>query len=233
LTALDLLHGASGALALIGAAPWRLLLAVGIFLLVAEGLMFIPRAGFVLKLGVASVLAVQLLAMVRVAALGEPPQLRILLDASYLPPATMLVLWFCALVPFLLGIALLVARHDSVRFFFGSVLRDRPPGPRPFLLFKLVMHAAAAPFTFVAPGVVLKGYIGWNALQQGLVAALLYWQVPLVLLVLSLLFEALVAWLPKVLAPRVGAAMSLALLPLFVLCMFAYTYTLSVKAFGL
>lgn len=129
MTAADILNAAVAALALLGAAPWRLLLAAAIFLAVAEGLMFIPRAGFVLKQCVAALLAVQVLAMFRVAALGEPPPLAILLDTAWLAPSTILVLWLCALLPFALGLAVLAMRlgRPGVRFFFGSVLRDRPP----------------------------------------------------------------------------------------------------------
>lgn len=235
MTALDVLESAAAALALIGAAPWQLLLATAIFLVVAEGLMFVPRAGFVLKLCVAAVLAVQVLAMCRVAALGEPPPLSILLDASYLPPATMLVLWACGLLPFALGIAALAltGKKERIPFFFGNVLRDPPPAPRDFFLFKTVMNVAAAPFTFVTPGVVLKGYIGWNALEQGLLAALLYWPAPLALLGLSLAFEALLSGMHKVLPRRVGAPLTLALLVAFLLFVFAFTYTLSARAFGI
>ncbi len=235
MTVQDILQGAAAAIALLGAAPWRLLLATVLFLVVAEGLMFIPRAGFVLKLCVAAVLAVQVLAMLRVAALGEPPPLAILLDTSWLAPASMLVLWLCALVPFALGLAALAAAggRGDVHYFFGNVLRDAPPSPRAFLLFKMAMHAAAAAFTFVAPGIVLKGYIGWNALEQGLVAALLYWQAPLALMLLSMAFDAFATWLPKVVPRRTGGFVTLALLLFFVLFMFAFTYTLSAKAFGI
>lgn len=231
----DILQAGAAAIALLGTFPWRLLLATAIFLVVAEGLMFIPRAGFVLKLCVASLLAVQLLAMFRVAALGEPPPLAILLDASYLPPASMLVLWLCALVPFALGLAVLAAAgpRSGVRYFFGNVLRDAPPSPRAFLLFKAVMHVAAAAFTFVAPGIVLKGYIGWNALEQGLVAALLYWQAPLAVLLLSVGFDAFATWLPKVIPARTAGIVTLVLLLFFVLFLFAFTYTLSAGAFGI
>lgn len=235
----DLLQAAAAAIALVGAFPGRLLLATTLFLAVAEGLMFIPRAGFVLKLCVASLLAVQILAMLRVASLGEPPPLAILLDASYLPPASMLVLWLCALVPFALGLAVLAAAgaRPGIPYFFGNVLRDPPPSPRAFLLFKAVMHVAAAAFTFVAPGIVLKGHIGWNALEQGLVAALLYWQAPLALLVLSVAFDALATWLPGAVpqgrSKAFAGILTLVLLLFFVLFMFAFTYTLSAGAFGI
>jgi hypothetical protein len=239
MSAQDILQSATAAFALLCGAPWRLLLATALFLVVAEGLMFVPRAGFVLKLCVGAVLAVQVLAMLRVTALGEPPPLAILLDASYLPPASMLVLWLCALVPFALGLAVLAAdgRRREIRYFFGNVLRDAPPSPRAFFVFKMAMHVAAAAFTFVAPGIVLKGHIGWNALQQGLVAALLYWQAPLVLMLLSVAFDAFATWLPGILPPRwpraFGAAVTLVLLLFFVLFMFAFTYTLSAGAFGI
>lgn len=235
MTALDILRSAVDALALIGAAPWCLLLATVVFLVVAEGLMFIPRVGFVLKLCIASLLAVQFLALLKVAAVGEPPALRILIDAWSLPPATMGVLFLSGLLPFAVGIGLLAARgpRERIRYFFGNILRDRPPAPRDFLVFKMAMHLVAIPFTFVAPGVVLKGYIGWHALEQGLLAALLHWQAPLALLLFGVAFEIFAMALPKLLPRRIGAAVVLASLLPFVLFTFAFTYTLSVRAFGI
>ncbi len=235
MTALDIFRSAADALALLGAAPWRLLLAAVFFLVVAEGLMFIPRVGFVLKICVASLLAVQVLAMLKVTALGEPPSLLILFDAVYLPAATMAVLCLCGLLPFAVGTGLLALRGPGrgARYFFGNVLKDRPPAPRDFLVFKAAMYVVAIPFTFVAPGVVLKGYIGWNALAQGLVAALLYWPAPLALLLIGLAFEAFATWLPTARPRRSSAAIVMVSLLLYVLFTFAFTYTLSLKAFGI
>jgi hypothetical protein len=234
MAALDLLRAAADALSLLAASPWRLLLACAVFLLATEGLMFIPRAGFVLKLCVGSLLAAQMLVMFKVAALGEPPQLQTLLDAAYLPYPSMLVLFLTALLPFAAGLAVLALRQPAAqRYFFGNILKTKPPAPRDFMAFKLAMHALAAPFTFVAAAMVLKGYRGWNAMEEGLLAALLYWQAPLALFLLSFGFDLLMNQLQKWLPPKLFAALSMPLLLIYLLFLFAFTYTLSVRAFGL
>jgi len=234
-SALDILRSAAEALGLLAAYPWRLLLAVAVFVAVAEALMLIPRIGFVLKMCAASLLAAQVLVGFRVADMGEPPPLRILLDAVYLPPSSMLVLAGCALLPFFIGIAWLAATRGagSIRFFFGNVFRDRPPESRHFFVFKNIMLLAAVPFTYVAPAMVLKGQAGVNALSQGLVAGMLYWPSLLAIVLSSAAFELLMARLPMW-APRlVSISLSIPLLVLFLAFEFAFTYTLSVRAFGL
>jgi hypothetical protein len=222
-------------LTLLAAAPWQLLLATVIFLLVAEGLMLVPRVGFLLKFCAASLLAAQMLVLLRVAALGEVPPLRILADAVYLPLSSMLVLFGCALLPFFIGLSYfaMARRVDGLRFFFGNVFRQKPPEARHFFAFKVIMHLAALPFTFVAPAMVLKGQVGGNALEQGLVAALLYWPALLAILLLSAAFELLIGLLSRWLPRKPAAAASLLCLLLFLLFMFGFTYTLSVRAFGL
>jgi hypothetical protein len=201
-----------------------------VFFLVAEGLMLVPRIGFLLKFCVAALLAPQLLAMLRVASLGETPSLRILADAVYLPLSSMLVLCGCALLPFFLGLGYfaVMGRADGLRFFFGNVLRQKAPEARHFLIFKIIMTSASLPFTYVAPAMVLKGYIGGNALEQGLLAGLLYWPSLVALLVLVLGFELLVSLLPR----RLMAVLAAPLVVGFLLFVFAFTYALSVRAFG-
>lgn len=223
----DILRSVLEAGALLGAAPGMLLAAVLIFLVCAEGLMLVPRIGFVLKFCVASLLAPQVLALFHAAALGETPSLRILPDFIYLPLSSMLVLMGCALLPFFIGLSYfaIARRADGFRFFFGNVLKQRPPEARHFLAFKLILHVAALPFTFVAPAMILKGYIGGNALEQGLIAAAQCWPALLALLGVSLAFEAL--------ALRGGRWLAIPVLILSLMFVFAFTYTLSVRAFGL
>lgn len=235
MSALDILHSAAAALSLLAAYPWRLLLATVIFIAVSEALMLVPRFGFILKFCVASLLAAQMLVIFRVAALGEIPRLRILLDAIYLPPSSMLVLFGCALLPFFIGLSYFAfaGRADGLRFFFGNVFKNKPPESKHFLVFKLIMLFGAAPFTYVAPAMVLKGEVGGNALEQGLVAALLYWPSLVAIMLLSAAFEAGMAKLPNALPRKAAAALSIPLLVLFVAYVFAFTYTLSMRAFGL
>ena len=226
----EILQSAGQALALVGTAPWPLLAGVLVFFVVAEGLMLVPRVGFLLKFCAAALLAPQILAMFRVASLGEPPSLRILADFIYLPPTSMLVLCGCALLPFFLGLSYFAAtgRADGLRFFFGNVLKQKAPEARHFMAFKAIMTVASLPFTYVAPAMVLKGYIGGNALEQGLLAGLLYWPSLLALLGVAVAFETLVALLPR----RLAAWLAAPLVAGFLLFLFAFTYTLSVRAFG-
>ena len=226
----EILQSTGQALALVGTAPWPLLAGVLVFFVVAEGLMLVPRVGFLLKFCAAALLAPQILAMFRVASLGEPPSLRILADFIYLPPSSMLVLCGCALLPFFLGLSYFAAtgRADGLRFFFGNVLKQKAPEARHFMAFKAIMTVASLPFTYVAPAMVLKGYIGGNALEQGLLAGLLYWPSLLALLVLALGFELLVSMLPR----RAMALLALPLVAGFLLFVFAFTFALSVRAFG-
>jgi hypothetical protein len=235
LNALDILHSAAAALSLLAAAPWRLLLATVIFIAVSESLMLVPRVGFLLKFCVASLLSAQMLVIFRVAAMGEPPKMRILLDAIYLPPSSMLVLFGCALLPFFVGLSYfaLTGRADGLRFFFGNVFKHKPPESKHFLVFKLIMLFGGVPFTYVAPAMVLKGDVGGNALEQGLIAALLYWPSLLAMLLVTVVFEAGMMRLPQALPRKIAAAFSIPLLVLFVAYVFAFTYTLSVRAFGL
>lgn len=226
----EILHSAGQALVLVGAAPWALLAGVLVYFVVAEGLMLVPRVGFLLKFCAAALLAPQILAMFRVAALGETPSLRILADFIYLPPASMLVLCGTALLPFFIGLCYFgaVGRTDGLRFFFGNVLKQKAPEARHFLAFKAIMTVAGLPFTYVAPAMILKGYIGGNALEQGLLAGLLYWPSLLALLLVAVAFEVLAALLPRRLAGLVAAP----LVAGFLLFLFGFTYALAVRAFG-
>lgn len=226
----EILQSAGQALSLAGVAPWSLLAGVLVYFVVAEGLMLVPRVGFLLKFCAAALLAPQILAMFDVAARGEAPSLLILAGFVHLPLSSMLVLCGSALLPFFIGLCYFAAmgRADGLRFFFGNVLKQKAPEARHFLAFKTIMTVASLPFTYVAPAMVLRGYIGGNALEQGLLAALRYWPSLLALLALTLAFEVLVALLPR----RVSALLLAPLVAAFLLFVFAFTYALSVRAFG-
>ncbi|WP_374583691.1 hypothetical protein [Pseudoduganella sp.] len=226
----EILDSAGQAFTLVGAAPWSLLAGVLVYFIVAEGLMLVPRIGFLLKFCVAALLAPQMLAMFRVAAQGDTPSLRILAGFIHLPLPSMLVLCGTALLPFFIGLCYfgVMGRADGLRFFFGNVLRQKAPEARHFLAFKVIMTVASLPFTYVAPAMVLRGYSGGNALEHGLQAALRHWPSLLALLAVAMAFEALVALLPR----RLSALLAAPLVAGFLLFLFAFTYALSVRAFG-
>ncbi|XLZ71201.1 hypothetical protein ABT364_04355 [Massilia sp. SR12] len=226
----EILQSASQGLTLVGAAPWTLLAGVLVYFIVAEGLMLVPRIGFLLKFCAAALLAPQILAMFHAAANGAAPSLRALADFIHLPIASMLVLCATALLPFFLGLCYfgVMGRADGLRFFFGNVLKQKAPEARHFLAFKAIMTVASLPFTYVAPAMVLQGYVGGNALQQGVQAGLLHWPSLLALLALAVAFEALVLLVPR----RVTSMLAAPLVAGFLLFLFAFTYALSVRAFG-
>lgn len=229
---LEIAVSAQHAFALLAAFPFTWLILVLGFLVLVESLMFVPYIGFISKLCVASLVAAQTLVLFAAASAGEPPQLGDLLGIFTLPLSAQLVLIISALIPFLAGMGYLVSQGgvESLAFFFGNILKTKPPTSRRFIVFKGVMYATALPFTFVAAAITLRGLSGWNALDQALLAAMANWPALLVLFSTSMLFEWSVGHLPRLLPRRLGAALAVALLLAFLAWSLAFAYTLSVRA---
>lgn len=231
----DVVWAAAQALRLLAAAPAAWLLLVLAYLVVVEGLMFLPRVGFVLKLWAAAVGQAPVLVMAALVAAGQPlgaDTPAALGRALLLPAASQAVLALGPLLAFGLGLLLLRRRAGpaALRFFFGQVWRDKPPPARDFLAFKLAMHAAALPFVFVPAAVVLAGQGGLDGLRQGLALA---WAHPWALGGLGLagvMFERLSMRLSRRLPSPWGAVAAGLLLPGFVAFSFAWLYTLSALA---
>lgn len=223
---------ASQAIALLAAFPFTWLLLVVVFLVLVEGLMFIPYVGFIAKICIASLVAAQVLVLFAAASAGEPPQLGRLVEVFWLPLSAQVALVACALLPFLAGLVYLSARGgvESIAFFFGNILDTRPPAPRLFFVFKSVMYVAALPFTFVAAAVTLQGLSGWEAVAQGVLAAAANWPALLVLLAISFVFEWSSVKL-ALLSPRsIGVALTGIMLVAFLAWSFSFVYALSVRA---
>jgi hypothetical protein len=204
-----------------------------VFLVVAEGVMFIPYVGFTIKLFLASILAAQVLALFADASAGQTPQITKLFDAFSLPASAQLALFAAALVPFLLGLLYLFAKGGTpaIGFFFGNVLKLKPPSPALFLRFKAVMHLAVLPFTFLGGAIVLKGLSGWVAVSTAISVAISNGWVLVVLLVFTLCFEGLMAAVPVTLSKAVGSPVVGVLLVIYVAWSFAFVYTLSAHAY--
>lgn len=228
----DVVWAMAQALLLLAAAPLVWLGAVLAYLLIVESLMFVPRLGFVLKLWVAGVAQAPLLALAARVAARQPIDLPALWQACLQPPASQLALALGPLLAFGLGLVLLHRRAGApaLRFFFGNVLKDKPPPAQHFLAFKLAMHALALPFAFVPAAVVLGGHGGLAGLWQGLVLA---WAHPWALGALGLvgvMFERQMVRLPRRLPRPWGALAAGVLLLGFVGFSFAWSYVLSALA---
>lgn len=229
----DVVWAAAQALRLLAAAPWAWLLLVLAYLLVVEGLMFVPRAGFVLKLWVAAVGQAPMLVMAALLAAGQPVAAGALWQSmAVLSPASQAVLALGPLLAFGLGLLLLRQRAGpaALRFFFGNIRKDKPPPAPDFLRFKLAMHVVSLPFVFVPAAVVLAGQGGLDGLRLGLsLAAAHPWALGALGLA-GVMFERLAMRLPRRLPKPWGALATGMLLPGFLGFSFAWLYALSALA---
>ncbi len=216
------------ALDLLVAFPGSWLLFVAAFIVIAESLMFIPYIGFTLKMIVASLVGAQGFVFFREAASGVRPDLTGLFDAFALPPLVQASIVLSGLVPLMIGLLYLqyAAGWSTTKFFFGNILKSKPPEAKLFERFKYVMQISATPFAFVAPLVVLGGVHDHTAFARGLLLGLQNWPLLLLMLGFSLVFE----WgaartttaLPKKFAlPVLGVSAIV-----FIAWTFAFSYTL-------
>lgn len=226
---------ATEAVHLLSKYPFKWLAVVIVFLVCVEGLMLIPYVGFVAKLMVAALVATQVVAMFAAAAAGTAPTLAALLRAFSRPVSTQVVLFVSALLPFAMGLTYLYfqAGPPAVEYFFGNVLSSKPPSKEHFVQFKYVMNVFALPFTFLAGAIVVKGLAGWAAIAAAHTAAVSNWLAVLVYFVMALALELVTAQLPVLLPRAVGGTLAVVLLVGFLLWAFAFTYTLSKRAFPL
>jgi len=229
----QILSAAIEALGLLSMYPFTWLAIVVIFLVCVEGLMFIPYVGFVAKLMVAALVATQIIAIFAAADAGTAPSLSALLSAFSRPLSTQLVLFVSALLPFAAGLIYLYwkAGPSAIDFFFGNVLTSKPPEKGQFVQFKYVMNVLALPFTFLAGAIVIKGLAGWAALAAALTAAMTNWLAVLLLLLMALALEFVTTQLPVIMPKAVGGTLAVLLLVGFLIWSFAFTYTLSKRAF--
>jgi len=168
------------AVGLIVRSPFRWIAAVLTFLVLSEGVMFIPYVGFLLKLLIGSLLAAGMIKLLEQAAGGEPPRVSRVFSGFGLPMGAKSTLFAGALIPFAAGIAYLYFRsgHSGIAYFFGNVLRDERPTPKDFQAFKTVMYTVATPLVFVAAAVVLNRLSGWTAFETAIKAAVRHWPAP-------------------------------------------------------
>ena len=220
------------AVGLIVRSPFRWIAAVLTFLVLSEGVMFIPYVGFLLKLLIGSLLAAGMIKLLEQAAGGEPPRVSRVFSGFGLPMGAKSTLFAGALIPFAAGIAYLYFRsgHSGIAYFFGNVLRDERPTPKDFQAFKTVMYTVATPLVFVAAAVVLNRLSGWTAFETAIKAAVRHWPAPLTVLAMNLAFERIVvAALQSLPQGSAGPATGI-LVIVYLAWSFAFTYSLAVRA---
>ncbi|MEY2688315.1 MAG: hypothetical protein RL375_2513 [Pseudomonadota bacterium] len=229
----EFLSAASAAWALLAASPWRWLWVILVFLISVELLMFIPYVGFVTKMAVAGIVSAQVLALFAAAAAGQEPSPLALMASFSRPLSAQAALAFSALVPFLLAVLVLFLKEGApaIQFFFGNVLKDKPPPIEVFVPFKYVMQVCALPLTLLAGAVVLQGLSGMAAIQSALTHALANWLPVLLLGLIGLAFEWASGQLPALLPKPAAAAVGGVLLILYLGWSFAALYTVSAQIF--
>jgi len=230
----EFITAASDAWGLLASYPFRWLAVVVVFLVAVESLMFIPYVGFLVKLTVAGIVVPQIVAIFAGAAQGQAPSPVGMLGAFSFPPSTQAVLVGAALLPFALGILFLYVKGgpQAIEFFFGNILKTKPPPPALFEQFKYIMQLMGLPFTLLAGAVVVKGLVGIAALSEALSAAIANWLPVLLLAILAFAFEWSSAHLASVLPKPIAAVVGGVLLVVFLAWSFAITYTVSAKVFG-
>lgn len=224
----EILAAARNALDLIFAFPGQWLLFIAAFVVIAEALMFVPYVGFTLKMIVASLIGAQSFVLFQDAVSGVKPDLFGIFAAFSLPPMAQASVVLSGLIPFFIGIFYLqlTSGWPATRFFFGNILKTKPPEARDFERFKYVMQFSAMPFTFVAPLVVLGGIHDSTSLARGVLLGVQHWAVLLPLLGTSLVWEwgsaRAASKLPKIYAVPVLVISML----VFIAWTFSFSYTL-------
>ena len=229
-----MLDAVSEAWSLLRSHPLRWIGVIVLFLVAVEALMFIPYVGFVLKLAVASVLSAHVLGLFARAAVGEPPNPLSLFSAFAMPSVQMATLVIATLLPFAIGVLYLELKAGpaSIEFFFGNILKVKPPPIELFVQFKYVLQLVGLPFMFVAGAVVLKGLSGAAAFATALSGAATNWLPILLFGMFAVAFEWLSGELPQFLPGLAAVLVSVALLFTVLALSFAFTYTISARALG-
>ena len=226
---------ASEAIQLLSKNTFAWLAAILIFLILSEGMMFIPYVGFLVKLLVASLLAAGIIGMFWHASTSANPKLGEVFSGFKLPIAGQITLFVSVAIPFAIGIVYLYAQAGQlgVAYFFGNILRDKPPAKDLFVAFKTIMYLVATPLVFVGAAVVLKRLSGFEAFKVAIGAALRHWQAIFILLVMNLTFEQVLVITAEVMPEVTTVIVTVSLLLLYIAWSSAFTYTLAVRALSL
>ena len=226
----QILSAATTAFHLILAFPAHWLVFFVVFIVLAQALMFIPYFGFALKLSVGMLIGAQGFVLLRQAASGVSPDLTTIFDAFGLPLMAQASIVLSSLIPFAIGMLYLqfAVGGQATGYFFGNILKAKPPEAVYFERFKYVMNFGTLPFMFVPPLVILGNVHDHTAIVRGTLLALEYWPVVLLLLGISLFGEwanvRVLSLLPKKLAFPLVGFMILA----NVVWTFAFSFTLYV-----
>ncbi len=226
---------ASEAVKLLTKSPFIWLAAIVIFLILSEITMFIPYVGFIVKLLVSILLAAGIIDMLSHASMGAKPPIKRIFSAFTLPIGAKITLFASVAIPFAVGIAYLYAQagQSGIAYFFGNILRDKPPSKELFTAFKTIMYLTATPLIFVGAAVVLQRLSGLEAFKVAIGAAVRHWQAALTLLVMNIAFEQILAITVQALSAATTIVLTVFLLILYAAWSAAFSYTLAVRALTL
>jgi len=230
----EVLSAVTQAWALLIAHPAQWLFVVATFLVAVEALMFIPYVGFVVKLAVAGVVSAGIFALFASASGGNSPNSLTLISSFSLPWAMQATLAFATILPFAVGVLYLYLKGGpaSIHFFFGNILKAKPPARELFVQFKYVMLAVALPLTLMPGVVILSGLSGVAAVLAALAAATVNWLPLLLIGTMTFAFEWVSAYLPALMPKAAAVAITGLLLLAFLAWSFAINYTVSTRALG-
>ena len=135
-------------------------------------------------------------------------------------------------IMFAIGIAWLwfTDGDASVNYFFGNILVDAAPSTRSFTQFKLVLFAAGALFSFVAPVIVLTPTPTTDVLPLAFKAA--FANAPLLIFSLAISVGLELVMTPLGVFGYAGAALSLCVTVLSVMWGFVFAYVASSRVLG-
>ena len=205
------------------------------FLVCVEALMFIPRVGFALKTALASMLLASGMTMFAAAAGGQSPSPLDWFSVFKMPASSQIILAVAGWLPFAGGVLFLRWRAGpgTVRYFFGNILKEKPPASELFLQSKYVMLLLSLPLCLLPGAMVRQSLSGMDALLPAFSAAVINWLPILLMTLIALAIEWAMVKLPSWLPKRVAVALILPLLLLTVAWTFAISYAICLRAFPL
>ena len=220
------------AFALLKARPLRWLAWTLCTLVVVESLTFVPYVGFLLKLGLASLLFGQWMLAFADVDVGRAPDPRILLRAFAQPFAVQWAVIVAGVAPFVVSVGVLATVADgwtTMGFFFGHMTRGAAPGPVATFGFKVLMAALGAMLVFVPGFAVLTGVGGVAAIGAALRAVAINRRPVLLLFGVTVALEAAQIALTSAPLP-VALTVSIVLLLAYLPWSIAIAYAGSIRA---
>jgi len=213
--------------------PWRLIGCTVLILLAVDLPTQVPGIGFLIKIGLASLLFAQMLLLFRDADRGQSPNMMTLLHTLSMPMTSQLALVLSEWATFGIAVVFLwqAGGADAALTFFAEPHADATLDASLYFEFKVVLFVASAPLTFLAPAIVLAGVHGATVLRVALLAAVRNPLFVVLLLCLDIALEFVLSRLDE--AGGIGLWIHLPLLVLSLVYELALLYAVSVRVFGL